>query len=236
MNFLTIIIPCFNESESIPELIKELNKLNKNINFLIVENGSNDNSKENLKSIENKLSQNIKVLYLNKNNGYGNGVFQGLLLSKNTKYLGWIHGDLQFQYSKLDEIFNKLISLDNQNTHVFIKGIRKGRSTSENLFSYFMGKIASLILKIRMTEINAQPTIFSNILMDKLTNPPKGFELDTYIYFQALKNNYEIVREEVIFPKRQFGFSNWNTGFSSRIRFSITLIKYFIELKKETNF
>ena len=37
---LTLVVPCFNEEKSIPKLIKSISKLNSNIDFLIVENGS----------------------------------------------------------------------------------------------------------------------------------------------------------------------------------------------------
>ena len=55
MNILTIVIPCFNEEESLPELIKNIKKLSEKINFLIVENSSTDNSYAYLKKINDEL-------------------------------------------------------------------------------------------------------------------------------------------------------------------------------------
>ena len=39
MKLLRIVIPCFNELESLPLLIQNLKNLNSSINFLIVNNG-----------------------------------------------------------------------------------------------------------------------------------------------------------------------------------------------------
>jgi glycosyltransferase involved in cell wall biosynthesis len=53
MNF-TIVAPCFNESQSIPDLVGELSKLLKNrtnVKLLIIDNGSSDKTKELLKKI-----------------------------------------------------------------------------------------------------------------------------------------------------------------------------------------
>ena len=60
MKFLTIVIPCFNEEKSLPDLIKNLESVDDRIQFFIIDNGSSDNSKNYLKKVENKLQENIK--------------------------------------------------------------------------------------------------------------------------------------------------------------------------------
>ena len=45
----TIVAPCFNEAESIPDLVGEFSELLKdrtNVKLLIVDNGSNDKTKD----------------------------------------------------------------------------------------------------------------------------------------------------------------------------------------------
>ena len=73
MNTLTIVIPCFNEKESLPDLIKNLKILNNKIKFLIVENGSNDGSYEYLNEIRDELPSNIVIYFKKENTGYGSG-------------------------------------------------------------------------------------------------------------------------------------------------------------------
>ena len=103
------------------------------------------------------------------------------------------------------------------------------------VFFVFYGNFASLILKNEIAEINAQPTIFSKNLMKEFYLPPKDFSFDTYVYWLALENNYSVIRDEFLFPQREYGLSNWNFGLGSRIRFSINLIKYFFKLRKKQN-
>ena len=231
MTLLSIIIPCFNEKESLPELINKLEMLNSNINFIIVENGSTDKSNIYLKDIEKKLSKNIKIYYKKENNGYGEGVFEGLNICDKSDFIGWIHGDLQFEYQKLNKLFEELSGIDTENK-IFYKGIRKGRSVMERFISWTMGFLASIILKTKLVEINAQPTVFSYSLLEKLHQPPKDFSFDTYVYWQAKKYNYKFLRGEYNFPPRVYGKSKWNFGIKSRLRFSVKLIKYFFKLKK----
>ena len=105
-------------------------------------------------------------------------------------------------------------------------------SYTEKFFSHYMGVLATYILKIKLYEINAQPTIFNKELVEKLNHPPKDFRFDTYVYWVAMRNNYKVIRDEFNFPKREYGNSKWNFGLKSRLKFSKLLINYFYELKK----
>ena len=85
---------------------------------------------------------------------------------------------------------------------------------------------------MKFKEINAQPTVFSNSLLTFVNEPPKDFNFDTYIYWLALKNNFKVKRDFYNFPPREYGESKWDFGLSSKIKFSISLLKYFFKLKK----
>lgn len=230
MKLLRIVIPCFNELESLPLLIQNLKNLNSSINFLIVNNGSTDGTRGYLEKISNELENNIEILHLSVNKGYGDGVYRGLKQSDKYQYIGWIHGDLQFEFSKLNNIFDDL-RIDSEDK-IFYKGLREGRPILDRIFSSLMGLFASIVLNKKMREINAQPTIFSSKLFEKVIKPPNDFSFDTYIYWLALENNYKVIRKQILFPPRVYGESKWNINLKSRLVFSLSLIKYFLELKK----
>jgi len=232
MKFLTIVIPCFNEEKSIPDLIKNLESVDDRIQFFIIDNGSSDNSKNYLKKVENKLQENIKIFFKKENTGYGSGIYEGLLAAQPSTFIGWIHGDLQFEFEKLNTLYDKLNRNDFNSINIFYKGIRINRSKLESFISYCMGLIASIITSHKFYEINAQPTVFSSNLLEKVIHPPIDFTFDTYIYWLALTNNYKIVREKYSFPPRVYGSSKWNFGIISRLKFSKNLIKYFFYLRK----
>ena len=231
MTTLTIVIPCFNEKESLSDLIKNIKILNNKIKFIILENGSSDGSYEYLNKIKGELPNNIVVHFKKENTGYGSGVYEGLNKIQNSKYIGWIHGDLQFEFTKLNQTYVELKNIENKYRKVFYKGIRTGRSNTEKFISLMMGFIASLVLKEKFTEINAQPTIFSYDLLEKIDDPPNDFSFDTYVYWLALKNDYRIIRKNFDFPPRVYGNSKWNFGIKSRLIFGINLFKYFLELR-----
>ena len=232
MKLLTLVVPCYNEVNSLPKLITKIKEVDKSINFIILDNGSFDGSTDYLKKIESQLQQNISILFINKNDGYGFGVLEGLKSISNSEFIGWIHGDLQFDFIGLDRLLDYLSSSKGSSTSIFYKGIRKGRKALDRLFSYVMGASASVILGMKFKEINAQPTVFSNSLLTFVNEPPKDFNFDTYIYWLALKNNFKVKRDFYNFPPREYGESKWDFGLSSKIKFSISLLKYFFKLKK----
>jgi glycosyltransferase involved in cell wall biosynthesis len=218
-----IVIPCFNEAGNLANLINECEFVASaaDYEFVLVNNGSSDNSIEILKKIH---TLNIKTVTLEENAGYGGGILAGLKVLE-TEFVGWIHADLQTDLRK------SLLSLDDQNFH-FFKGIRYGRSLSERFLSAGMGILCSILFKTSLFEINAQPTIMERTLFESWTNPPTDFSLDLYALVFAKKRNLKITRAKFDFSKRTSGHSTWNFGLRSRYKMVSRTIKYALSLSK----
>ena len=76
---LSIIIPSYNEINNLKYLLKQINNIllkNKDIQIIIVDNGSTDGSKNYIEKI--KKFPKIKFIRVNKNIGYGYGIKKGL--------------------------------------------------------------------------------------------------------------------------------------------------------------
>ena len=82
-----IIIPCFNEDKNIEKLVQlwsEVTKRNENFYIYYVENGSDDDTRENLKKyIKLYHPKRTNVLLVDNNIGYGHGIKFGIQNSKN---------------------------------------------------------------------------------------------------------------------------------------------------------
>lgn len=226
---ITLVIPCYNECDSLDLLIEKCNnkKLSENVDIILVDNGSTDNTQKLLKIKLNKINH-IKHIRLNHNQGYGFGILAGIKRAK-TDFVGWTHADLQTD--PLDSL--KAISIINKfGDSVFIKGIRNGRSFFDNLFTIGMSIFEIIIFKKILWDINAQPTILHKSLIKKMKNAPDDFSLDLYAYVLAKKNQMTIKRIKVNFKNRIYGQSKWNINFRSKIKFILRTIKYSIKLKR----
>jgi glycosyltransferase involved in cell wall biosynthesis len=233
---ITCIISCYNEAKNIPLLLKTIYEaeLQEKINFIIINNGSNDNSRNLLKVWSSKYKK-IKFIDNRKDNGWGYGIKTGLISNKNS-IVGWTHGDMEYSVYDLKKVL-KIISSDEQyftkTNNWIIKGQRINRKFSKRIFSLFHCWICSLILKKRLYEINAQPVFFNTRQIKKWKNIPNGLELDMYGYYNVLKNTGKEIRINVEQKDRLHGTSSWNKNFFSKISLSWKLFKSAFKIKND---
>ena len=228
---LSIVIPCFNEAKSLPKLVKDFSKKLKrrDVELILVNNGSNDLSETILLNLKKNYNF-LRTIRLKKNNGYGNGVLQGLKKAKG-QYISWTHADLQTDpYDVIIgfEKFKKELS-----PKIFIKGNRLGRPFKDVVFTIGMSIFETILLKNFFWDVNAQPNIFHKNFFNILERIPLDFSFDLFFYFNAKKKNLKILRFPVKYPQRKFGISHWNTDFKNKMKFIKRTIKYSFQLKKE---
>jgi glycosyltransferase involved in cell wall biosynthesis len=230
---LSIIVPCYNESKNIPLILEKFNSVIKrdDIEVLLVNNGSTDNSEQ----ILNELVPNYKFARIVKveiNQGYGFGIASGLTAAKG-EFIGYTHADMQTD--PVDPIKALgIIEKEENPRNCFIKGDRKGRPLFDQFFTIGMSFFETVYLGKKLWDINAQPNIFHKSFFESIKDScPKDFSLDLYLLYMAQKKNLKIVRFDVIFPERIHGESSWNTGFSSKWKFIKRTIDFSVRLKKE---
>ena len=237
MKNLSVIIPCYNESNAIPYLVNKCRNscINRNdIEFIFVDNGSNDSTNKVFKNILN-LAENdfAKLVTIKENKGYGYGILKGLN-NASGKIFSWTHADLQtdpkdviLAYEKYkDQLFkNKCI----------VKGNRIGRNFFDYLFTLGMSVLSSLILNKKLFDINAQPKIFNKLFYKNLKNPPKDFSLDLYLIYTALVLELKVETFPVFFRKRHSGNAKGGGSVFGKLKLIIKTFNYILELKKRIN-
>lgn len=231
---LSIIIPCYNESDSLPTLIANCRKAcngRDDIQIIFVNNGSTDNTQiildQLLSSNENSFGQSIQ---LTRNKGYGYGILRGLENAKG-KILAWTHADLQtdpidviniYERFKEDLLLNKSI----------VKGNRIGRKFLDNIFTKGMSIYSTLVLGITLDDINAQPKVFNRDFFTPLSDPPGDFSLDLFLLYQAKIGGLGIENFPVYFSDRKFGNAKGGGTIKGKIKLIIRTFKYIRKLKQ----
>jgi len=125
MKKISIVVPVFNEpslSETIPQLLSLREKISENeFEFIFVDDGSTDNSLENLLKFREKFPKEIKVIKFTRNFGYQAAVRAGLRASKGD-CVGVISADLQDP----PELFENMIQYWQKGNKIVL-AVRKDR-------------------------------------------------------------------------------------------------------------
>ena len=228
----SIVIPCYNEAASLPQLLSRLDKIfdcRNDCECILVDNGSSDGTAEILSSAVNAHGAWLRTVRVEVNRGYGWGILQGLEAAQGY-FLGWTHADLQTDPADALKGFALLDTLPGPSR--FVKGVRHGRAWADVFFTVGMSVFETLLFRLPLWDINAQPTLFSRDLYNLWSDPPHDFALDLYAYALARKQGASIARFRVDFPPRQYGTSHWNIDIHSKFKFIRRTVEFSLSLKK----
>ena len=234
MNKLSIVIPCYNEEKNIKPLFKkieELLHLDKNLEIIIVENGSTDNTKNNILNSDLALKGKIKIHKIEENIGYGHGIMSGVKIADG-EFIGWCHADLQTEPKDVYDAYQENLELLN-NDKIVIKGLRKNRNFFDNFFTFCMSVIASIIFFRLINDINAQPKLFSKNFKSHLIDYPNDFSLDLYFLIIAKIKNYKIINHNVVLKTRLYDEAKGGGTFKGKIKLIKRTLLYMFKLKKK---
>ena len=229
---LSIVIPCYNEEKNLQNLvsqIKEIKQNNQNINleFILVNDGSTDQTSAKLFELNN---DNIySIVDLKKNHGYEGSIQEGLKISKG-EIVSWTHSDLQCDINDILIVYN-LYKSKLLNGDCIVKGKRIHRKLVDSFFSNSMAILASILFNKKFREINAQPKVFSKNLLKEFYNAPKDFSLDLYLLYISKLKSYEIIEHPVVYKKRLAGVSKGGDSFFGKIKLTLRTLKYIINLR-----
>lgn len=233
---LSIVLPCYNEQDNLPALFERLDKVvekKQSLEILLVNNGSTDRSSEVFeKEIKKRDSEIFRVVHVEKNLGYGFGILSGLRAATGS-ILSYTHADRQ------TDPMDVLKALDiyefQSDKNLLVKGTRKNRKPVEAFFSSGMALLSSYALGTKLTEINAQPKLFSRDFFCSVEKEaPLDFSLDLYLLYCAKKRS-RIIEFPVYFAKRVAGEAKGGSGSTWRVKKKLIKrsFNYIFELRKQ---
>lgn len=230
---LSIVVPCYNEEANLEPLIRAFSKAisRDDIEVVLVDNGSTDNSAAVLKTLQSKYSF-LTICTVEVNQGYGFGILSGLNVAKG-QFLGWTHADLQTDPRDVIKALD-IIEVGSTPQNLYVKGDRKGRSAFDQFFTMGMSIFESIYLGAKLWDINAQPNIFHRSFFESWSvDAPHDFSLDLFVLYMAKVRKLDVIRFDVTFPERLHGESSWNTGLAAKWKFIKRTIEFSVQLKKE---
>lgn len=136
---MSIIIPVYNEEESIPALYNRLKEVMSetaySFELIFVDDGSKDNSLQVLREIKETSAINIRIVQLNRNFGQHPALNAGFSVAEG-KVLITIDADLQIDPRHISDMMDKM-----KQGYDFVSGIRRGKGDS-----FLLRRFPSLVL------------------------------------------------------------------------------------------
>ncbi len=159
----SLVIPCYNEAKNIPLLLERCQAVvdYPGVEVILVDNGSTDDTPRVLKELL-PLYVNCKSIRVEENQGYGFGILAGLKHTKGS-IIGWTHADMQ---TDPIDFITGIRLFERYGSNIFVKGSRYGRPLMDIVFTVGMSAFETFLLRKKMWDINAQPTIFTRVFLN----------------------------------------------------------------------
>ena len=233
---ISVVIPAYNEEKNLPDLIQRIRasvkkwKIEDDSEWIFVDNGSVDQT-WNLIQVQTSAFSFLKPVRVLKNQGYGHGILEGLKQGSG-KVLAWTHADCQTDPEDVLRALEIYERESKKESQILVKGRRRSRPFLDQFFSLTMQIWASFILKVPLSEINAQPKLFPRTLYEEMKNPPADFSLDLYLLYFARKKGYRFYEIPVSFNRRLHGEAKGGGGsFKTRLQLIVRTFNYISQLR-----
>lgn len=229
----SLVIPCYNEAAGLAELVRRCAYVaaEGEGEVVLVDNGSTDTSSGVLEELLGRAGgagrSGVRWVSVPVNQGYGFGITSGLAAAR-AAIVGWTHADLQTDPADV----LRALHLFEAGDRVMVKGRRYGRPVADRVFTAGMSAFETVLLRRRLQDINAQPTLFHRELLDLWGDPPKDFSLDLFALWAAGEHGFRTSRFPVVFAPRRWGASSWNTDFRAKRKFIERTVDFSLQLRK----
>ncbi len=216
MNKVLVIIPTYNEEESIANLLNRLQAVREkkantyDIDILVVDDGSPDKTVEIINSLQ---FSKVRILQRNQKNGLGPAYLAGFTegLRSDYQYFVEMDADLSHQPEELP------LLLENASDSNFVIGTRwmPGGSVvnwpkKRQLISKMGTKYASFVLKLPYRDLTSgyrviPRSFLTSINFKEIETRGYGFQVEMVI--KAHRNKFKIIEVPITFVERENGHS-----------------------------
>ncbi|MEW5896863.1 MAG: glycosyltransferase family 2 protein [Nanoarchaeota archaeon] len=220
---LSVIIPAYNEIETINKLIQLVKDVNIDKEIIIIDDCSKDGTREFLNNLKDK---NIKVIFHEKNKGKGMAIRTGIKLVTGDII---IIQDADLEYDPQD--YYQLIKpiIDKKTKIVYGSRILNPHfrpNYSLNLFATkLLTKMSNLLYNARITDEPTCYKVFKTDVLKSINLKCKKFEFCPEVTAKVRKKGYKIIEVPINYYPRSIEEGkkiNWKDG----VQAIWTLIKY----------
>jgi len=211
---VSVLIPCYNEEETIGEVIERILVLETRYDkeIIVIDDGSTDRSC----SVVEKYPQ-VRLVRHSSNRGKGEAVRTGLKYATG-EITAIQDADMEYKPDDLPKLVEPILSgeADVVLGSRFL-GRAEGMSRSHWLANKFLSFITTLICHCRITDVMTGHKAFKAEVLRGLDLRSSEFEIETELAAKAIAKGYRFKEVPIEYGYRQKGVTkiNWRHGFRS---------------------
>ncbi len=222
---LSIVIPVYNEKNTVSDIIKKIDSLPTSLNreLIIVDDGSTDGTREILKSLESRSD--VKLIYKESNSGKGDSLKLGF---KNSKGDYVIVQDADLEYEP-EDYFKLLEAIDGKDNTIIYGSRFMGHYEEMSPLHYYGNKFLTLITNIlygvELSDMETCYKLFPGSFIRSLNLKANRFDFEPEITAKVLKSGYKIIEVPIRYYGRKHSEGKkitWKDGFNA----IYSLVKY----------
>ncbi len=226
MDTVSIIIPVYNENNTLAELLKNVDNasfcgLKKEI--ILVDDGSNDGSTDILRNLSSKY----KVIFHDKNKGKGAAIKTGF--ENSTGDVTVIQdADLEYDPNDYEEMVKLII--DNKADVVYGSRLSGGKPSRAFLFTHLLGNkfltfVTNILYNSTLTDMETCYKAFRTSFIKDINIKSERFDFEPEITAKVLKKKARLYELPISYYGREYGEGKkitWKDG----IHALIALVKF----------
>jgi len=221
---LSIIIPCYNEQETIGALLEKVCQVPVEKEIIVVNDGSSDRSPEIIREFASR--ENLRLINHPRNYGKGRAFKSGLKVATGEVVIVQ-DADLEYDPQDFIPILDKF-KADGVEVVYGSRNLKKENRRS--YFRYYLGgvlltKITNLLFSSRLTDEPTCYKAFRREVINNLDIEADGFEWEPEVTAKLLKAGYQIEEVPIRYYPRSFKQGkklSWRDG----LKAIWTLFKY----------
>jgi len=198
---ISVVIPVYNEINTIKELINRVKRVALDKEIIIVDDGSDDGTREYLESIKNDTA--LKVLLHKRNRGKGDALKTGFQCARGNII---IIQDADLEYDP--EEYSKLIAPILKGDADVVYGSRfLGGPHRVHLFSHYLGNklltfCANLLYDVNLDDMETCYKCIKKSVINSLDLKSNRFEIEPELTAKLLVKRYKILEVPISYHSR----------------------------------
>jgi len=229
-----IIIPTFNESENIGQMIRKIFSLPRDFHLLVVDDNSPDGTASIVKHLQNEFTGKLFLLERAGKQGLGTAYIAGFdwALERGYDYIFEMDADFSHDPESLISLHDACVK-DGADVAIgsrYITGVNVVNwSISRVLMSFCASKYVRFITRMKIRDTTAgfkcyRRKVLETIPFEKIRF--KGYAFQIEMKFTAWKYGFKLVEVPIIFWDRHAGKSKMNGGIFQEAILGVLMMKW----------